>query len=195
MSKPFAGLVPGYRTIVADPPWPYRDAGKESSTLVKTVKLSGEVAKGVAIEDYPVISIGSLCNLPVQDLAARNSHLYLWTTNAFMDEAHDVARAWGFTPKTIITWVKVKADKTPSMKTGYYFRGATEHALFCVRGILRPRTNKAIPTAFLHPRIHQHSTKPDAFYKDVVRPISYPRGLEMFARRPRKGWDVWGNEV
>lgn len=191
----FDGLRAGYRTIAADPPWPYKDAGKESSTLIKTVKVDGGIAKGVAIEDYPIMSIEELCALPVTDVAAVNAHLCLWTTNAFMDEAHDVARAWGFTPKTIITWVKVKADGTPSMKTGYYFRGATEHCIFAVRGSLRPRTNIAIPTAFIHPRIHQHSAKPDAFYRDVVRPVSYPRALEMFARKPRKGWDVWGNEV
>jgi N6-adenosine-specific RNA methylase IME4 len=36
-----------------------------------------------------------------------SAHLYLWTTNAFLCEAHDVARAWGFNPKTLLTWGKV----------------------------------------------------------------------------------------
>ena len=93
------------------------------------------------------------------------------------------------------TWTKVKADDptTPSMKTGYYFRGATEHAIFCVRGSLKIQTTRGVSTAFLHPRT-PHSVKPDAFYA-LVEECSPGPYLELFARRPRTGWSVWGNEV
>jgi N6-adenosine-specific RNA methylase IME4 len=127
--------------------------------------------------------------------AADNAHLYLWTTNAFMDEAYDVARAWGFTPKTIGTWVKTHQGDTSrvSMKTGYYFRGATEHFLFCVRGSLPLQTKEALPTAYLWHRL-PHSQKPDAFY-DLVEIASPGPYLELFARRNRLGWDTWGDEA
>jgi ADP-ribose pyrophosphatase YjhB (NUDIX family) len=52
------------------------------------------------------------------------------------------------------------------MKTGYYFRGATEHCLFCVRGSLKLQTTDGLPTGYLWPRL-PHSVKPDAFY-DLV---------------------------
>jgi N6-adenosine-specific RNA methylase IME4 len=134
-----------------------------------------------------------LKSLPVP--AADNAHLYLWTTNAFMEEAHQLARAWGFAPKTILTWVKTQhADPTQvSRKMGYYFRGATEHVLFGVRGRLR-LNDLTLPTAFLWPRIARHSEKPEQFF-DMVERASPGPFLEMFARQPRTGWSVWGNEV
>src|SRR5207248_966423 len=71
---------------------------------------------------------------------------------AFMVEAHEVALAWGFEPKTIITWVKIKHDQPEvSMKTGHWYRSATEHIVFGVRGGQR-LLGPAVPTAFLLPR-------------------------------------------
>lgn len=178
-----------YRTIVADPPWPYKDASQSSSALIKTVKRDGSIAIGVSMADhYDPMSIEDLCaiTIPVDTAGA---HLYLWTTNAFMDEAHDVARAWGFAPKTILTWTKThqKEPARVSMKTGYYFRGATEHCLFCVRGSLRLQTAEGLPTGYLWPRL-PYSVKPDAFY-DLVEKASPGPYLELFARRARFGWD------
>jgi N6-adenosine-specific RNA methylase IME4 len=188
------GLTPPYSTIVADPPWPYADAGAAHSTIVTKVKRDGTAGKAVAIRDYSVMSIADLCAMPVSDLAARNAHLYMWTTNAFMVEAHEICRAWGFKPKTILTWVKTHQDDPArvSMKTGYYFRGATEHVIFAVRGSLPLAVDEGIPTAFLWPRIGAHSAKPDAF-GDLVERVSPGPYVELFCRRPRLGWDHWGH--
>lgn len=188
-----------YRTIVADPPWQYDndrlDAEGEmrSSVIIRSFKHDGTLARGVRDHSYPRMSVEAIAELPVRDLAERNAHLYLWTTNAFMVEAHQIARAWGFEPKTILTWGKVHQDDRgrPSMKTGYYFRGATEHVVFAVRGSLR--LEGTWPTLFLWPRIGAHSVKPEAFI-DMVEAASPGPYLEMFARRHRLGWDVWGDE-
>jgi N6-adenosine-specific RNA methylase IME4 len=140
------------------------------------------------------MSIKSLCALPVADLSAPQAHLYLWTTNSFMEEAYAVARAWGFKPKTVLTWVKTQKDSpaTPSMKMGWYFRSATEHILFAVRG--KSRTLGAPePTAFLARR-EPHSVKPQMFF-DLAQRQSPGPYLEMFARRERQGWSRWGTEV
>jgi N6-adenosine-specific RNA methylase IME4 len=108
--------------------------------------------------------------------------------------SHEIAEAWGFKPKTILTWAKTHQSDAGrvSMKTGYYFRGATEHCLFCVRGSLKLQTSDGLPTAYLWPRL-PHSVKPDAFY-DLVERASPGPYLEMFARRARFGWDYWGDE-
>ena len=181
-----------YRTIVADPPWPYADAGKDgNSALTRTVKRNGSMASGVQT-DYSAMSIGDLCSLcpPADD----DAHLYLWTTNAFLVEAHQIAEAWGFKQKTMLTWTKThQGDPSRvSMKTGYYFRGATEHCLFCVRGSLRLQVTDGMPTGYLWPRL-PHSVKPDAFY-DLVEQASPGPYLELFARRARFGWDYWGDQ-
>ena len=178
-----------FATVLADPPWPYGDAGKKWAVIAKD---RGQ--QRVNDLTYETLTLPEIAGLPVRARAAKNAHLYLWTTNAFMREAHQVALRWGFVPKTIITWVKVKADGTPSMKTGYYFRGATEHILFAVRGSLKLQTNRAIPTALLLPRVHQHSRKPDEVY-DLIEECSPEPRLELFARRAREGWTSWGDQV
>ena len=175
---------PRYRTIVADPPWPYG-----SNVFASGFKKNG--SKAVTVDmPYPPMSIDAICSLapPAQE----NAHLYLWTTNAFMDEAHDVVRAWGFVPKTICTYGKVTPEGRPSARTGYYFRGATEHVLFGVRGSLPLQVSEAVATLWLWPRL-PHSVKPDAFY-DLVERVSPGPYLELFARRARFGWDYWGDE-
>lgn len=185
-----------FKTIVADPPWPY----KSPKALVGNGgkgNVDGSAEKIIQVNvnnHYDVMSIPQICELPVNDFVEDNAHLYLWTTNSFLCEAHEIARAWGFVPKTLITWAKCKKNSPePSMKTGYWFRSASEHVLFCVRGKLRLRVNHGVPTWFPHERL-PHSVKPDLFYNNVEE-WSYESYLEMFARRPRNGWYVWGNEV
>jgi N6-adenosine-specific RNA methylase IME4 len=187
------GLSGPYRTIVADPPWPYRSSTGGGFVVPKPADEIARGHRGVETMGYGVLTVGDLMSLPVRDLAAPAAHLYLWTTNAFMVEAHAIARAWGFEPKTILTWVKTQQEDPTrvSMKTGYYFRGATEHAIFAVRGSLPLSTKEGLPTAFLWPRLGAHSVKPDAF-GDLVEQASPGPYVELFARRPRLGWDSWG---
>jgi N6-adenosine-specific RNA methylase IME4 len=181
-----------YRTILADPPWPYdspsaivgnggrgSDGGRASSIVQVNV-----------LHHYPVMSLADIRSLRIP--AADDAHLYLWVTNSFMVEGHEVARSWGFVPKTIITWVKVQENGRPSMKTGYYYRGATEHIIFAVRGSLRLQGTPH-PTCFMAHRLG-HSRKPDYTYQMIEEQSPGPY-LELFARKSRLGWDSWGNEV
>jgi N6-adenosine-specific RNA methylase IME4 len=123
----------------------------------------------------------------VRAIAAQNSHLYLWTTNSFLVEAHEIVRAWGFEPKTLITWRKLGP-----IGLGRYFRGVTEHIVFGVRG-RRPLLSKSLPN-FFEARKRGHSVKPDEAYALIERASPGPR-LEMFARAPRAGWTTWGLEA
>lgn len=183
------GLSPPYSTIVADPPWRYDGGGPVGSGGRGYNDGSRNVAASALYSTMPAGAIGAL---PVAELAATPAHLYLWTTNSFVVEAHDIARAWGFAPKTVLTWTKVHKDDRSrvSMKTGYYFRGATEHCVFAVRGSLGLATTEGIPTGFLWPRL-PHSVKPAAFF-DLVEQVSPGPYVELFARAPRLGWDAWG---
>jgi len=183
------GLVglSGFRCIVADPPWPYSGRGPASS---KEHRPNSYGAAPSSVERYGKMSMDELKAMQIP--AHESAHLFLWTTNGFICEAHELARAWGFQPKTVVTWGKLKPDGTPSMKTGYYFRGATEHCLFATRGNLR-LTGGPFPTLYLSRRL-PHSVKPEWFYAlcEECSPGPY---LELFARRPRLNWTVWGNEV
>lgn len=96
--------------------------------------------------------------------------------------------AWGFEYTTMLTWHKLGA---PGM--GWYFRGDTEHVLFGVKGKLGIPSRLRLSNHFAAARTG-HSSKPDRFYEIVERVSPDPR-LEMFARRRRVGWDVWGFEA
>lgn len=159
-----------YRTIAADPPWQYGNSA----------------TRGAAEDHYRTMTIPELCAIDVAKLAAPDAHLYLWTTNGFLREAFEVVEAWGFTYKTCLTWVK------PQIGMGNYFRSVTEHIYFATRGRL-PITDRTLRNYFEAPR-GKHSAKPDKFY-DLAEVASPGPRLEMFARRRRLGWDVWGDEA
>jgi len=172
-----------YRTIVADPPWNYRQkwGGKELTSSF----FKGGTERGAACF-YPCMTQEELLNLPVGLWAMDNAHLYLWVTNAFMVQGHEIARAWGFEVKTIITWCKNQ------LGMGMWYRNTTEHILFAVRGSLKC-LHKDVPTHFMAER-HGHSEKPAAFY-DMVQHMSLGPYLDVFARKQRFNWDCWGDEA
>lgn len=176
-------FVPARRfaTGMADPPWAERGGGK--------------VKRG-ADRHYPLMTTDSICALPVRELFERNAHLYLWVTNNFLPDGLRVMGAWGFRFVTCITWAKVKNGK-PQIGLGQYFRGATEQLLFGVRGSVGYRTSERgrhQGCTLVQAERTEHSVKPDIFRKHIehVSPGPY---VELFARRPAPGWDVWGNEV
>jgi N6-adenosine-specific RNA methylase IME4 len=165
-----------YRTIVADPPWRYDVKPPEGGT------------------PYPTMTPEELAGLPVGMWANEDSHLYLWTTNSFLVEAHRIMAAWGFEYKTLLTWIKRK--RPPNVDNwigmGFYYRGVTEHVLFGVRGSLHLKRNNA-PNVFYAPH-GQHSEKPAAFY-DLVESASHGPYLDVFARANRFNWDTFGDEA
>ena len=169
-----------YKTVVADPPWRYE------------LRVNDETHR--ARSPYGTMTQEELLCMPVGLWADDPSHLYLWTTNAHMAEAHQIAKAWGFDVKTIITWVKGRLEHgrlVQHMGTGNYYRGSTEHILFAIRGSLGLREHD-MTTAFIAPRT-EHSEKPAAFY-DMVERMSPGPYLDVFARKQRFNWDTFGNE-
>jgi N6-adenosine-specific RNA methylase IME4 len=171
-----------YRTIVVDPPWEYRQ--KFGGPLGQYSKNRGPKPKGAA-PLYGFMTQAELLALPLGEWADEKAHLYLWVTNSFMVDGHELAKAWGFEQKTILTWVKQRIGM------GFYYRNTTEHVLFCVRGALPTQLHNT-PTHFNAPR-RGHSEKPAAFY-DMVETMSPGPYLDVFARRQRFNWDTWGNE-
>ena len=104
--------------LVADPPWRYYECGTDDT--------GDPSRRGRA--PYATMTAAQIKALPVAGLAAEDSVLWLWTTNAHLAVALEVASAWGFTYKTCLTWAK----QCPG--TGDWLRGQTEHCLVCIRG-------------------------------------------------------------
>lgn len=169
--------VKKYRTIVADPPWRYE----------RTLPGFGGIG-GRSSVPYETMTVEQICSLPVNDLAAPDAHLYLWTTNTHFESAHGVIRAWRFSYSTTLVWCK-----RPRGTAGFPTFGiCTEFVLFCRRGNL-PAQTRVDRNWWEWPR-GQHSAKPEAFL-DLVEQVSPAPRLELFARTQRLGWDTWGNEA
>lgn len=160
-----------YRTIVADPPWRLHSAG---------------ATKADARKHYATMALEDICALPVAAIAESDAHLWLWAINSLLEDAYRVMRAWDFSPLTVVTWCK------PGPGVGHYLRNNTEHCILGSRGKPLVPEIKPLSTWFVWPR-QPHSQKPDAFY-DLVQSVSPGPYVEVFARRHRFFWDVWGDE-
>lgn len=170
--KPPPPLPSGtFPTIVADPPWRFNE--------------KQDFGDGLAEDKYPSMSTDEIAALAVSELAAPDSHLYLWTPVTKVPDALQVCEAWGFRYVSLLTWAK------PGLGLGTWWRVSTEHIVFGVRGSLPTTPN--LRNWFEAPR-RQHSVKPDEFF-DLVEKASSAPYLELFARRRRVGWTTWGNEV
>jgi N6-adenosine-specific RNA methylase IME4 len=170
---PLPGNGP-YRVAVVDLPWPYEVRDEDPSHR--------------AARPYPTMSIAEMCALPVPSIMHADSILWTWTTNHHMREAYDVLDAWGFEPKTILTWAKDK------MGTGDWLRGQTEHCIMAVRG--KPVVTLSNQTTLLHARVRAHSQKPPEFYDLVESLCPAPHYADLFSRyRHNEKWDCHGDEA
>lgn len=163
-----------FSTIVIDPPWDWGDEGDVDHF-------------GRGKPTYSTIPYDELLKAPVAELADKDAHLYLWITNRSLPKGFALIEAWGFRYVTCITWCK------PSIGMGNYFRGSTEHLLFGVRGSL-PLLRHDVGTWHMIERGSEHSEKPDRFFK-LIESCSPGPYLELFGRKQRENWRVWGAEA
>ncbi len=168
-----------YEIIYADPPWRY----------------SAKKVQGAAENHYPTMSIDELCALPVAELAAKDSALFMWATFPQLPEALRLIRAWGFTYKSVaFVWLK-KNKKADSWfyGLGFWTRANAEVCLLATKG--HPKRQAADIHQFIISPIEAHSKKPDETRDKIVALMGDRPRVELFARQIPPGWDVWGNEV
>jgi N6-adenosine-specific RNA methylase IME4 len=132
------------------------------------------------------MAIEEIKALPVESIAAEDAILWLWTTNAHLRVAFEVAEAWGFEYKSLLTWVKDR------MGTGEWLRGQTEHCLLAGRG--KPIFIHGNHTTVIDAVRREHSRKPQEFYALVEATCPGTR-VELFARERRDRWQAFGNQT
>lgn len=172
-----AGTLPTgvYDVICADPPWAYDNSGFDQS----------------AAEHYPTMPVEQIADLPVTDDTfpkfAEDCALFLWATSPLLPEAVRVLQAWGFDYKASLVWEKPKA---PAI--GWWVHTRHELLLIGQRGSCVPLHK---PDSIISAAVTKHSRKPSEAYGVIEAMYPDVRRVELFARQPRPGWDVWGNEV
>lgn len=184
-----------YATISMDPPWPERGAGKVKRGADRWYNV-------IQPKDMPLVIAKSGVFRP-----AEHSHLYMWVTNNYLLAGVWLMQQLGFEYKTNVGWAKTRSG------LGQYFKGKHELILFGVRGQgmhASVYSGRRDLVSWWHPESEEdtyiecphvldagkrvHSAKPPAFY-ELIEARSKGPYLEMFARDPREGWDVWGDEV
>jgi N6-adenosine-specific RNA methylase IME4 len=161
-----------FSTLLADPPLPLMQKGQRG-----------------AERHYDLMSVEAIKAMPIADLVTDSAHLWFWCQNASVEASMDIVRAWGFTPRSILTWVK------PRIGLGVYLRNATEQLIFATRG-KAPVRFRGQPTWAFMP-LQDHSHKPEEQFAIIER-VSPGPYLELFARRrppSEKDWSVWGNQI
>jgi N6-adenosine-specific RNA methylase IME4 len=167
-----------YRVIYADPPWKYNSGDQHS-------KEEQDTTLGT---HYGSMTIMELCALPVRSMAQDNSVLFMWVTSPLLSECFDVIKSWGFEYKTSIVWDKMAHN------VGHYVSVRHEFLLICTRGSCTPDIDKLLPSVVSEKRT-EHSVKPETFRTMIDTMYPFGSRIELFARRPAKGWEVWGNDV
>lgn len=184
-------LPPGpFGCILADPPWNFRTFNGESAVPTQ------------AADPYPTMTVEDMKALPVAEVAAPDCLLIMWVVSSHIPQAIELAEAWGFTYRSLgPVWVKASSpdqleifDHAPiaDLGMGYWFRQQSEIALVFGRGSPE-RLSCGVRQIIWAPR-REHSRKPDLAH-DRVRALVAGPYLEMFARAPRAGWSVWGNDT
>lgn len=172
------------RVVVADPAWRFGDS------------LPGP--KRGASKHYDTMTTAKICALQLPPIAS-DAVLFLWRVAAMMQDALDVAAAWGFVPKSEIVWVKTTRRASPDAGAtklhfgmGRQVRASHESCIIATRGKAPPQC-RSIRSVFMAP-VGVHSAKPDAFYELVEQMHEGPY-LELFARRQRPGWLCIGSDL
>lgn len=173
-----------FATIYADPPWRFQN---------RTGKVAPENKK---LNRYETMDLEAIKAMPVSQIAANKSHLYLWVPNALLPDGLEVMRAWGFEYKGNIVWEKVRKDGMPDGRgVGFYFRNVTELLLFGIKG----DNNRTLAPArsqvnLIRTMKREHSRKPDEIIP-IIENCSPGPFIELFARGDREGWAMWGNQA
>lgn len=172
--------------MLADPPWAYYGQQDKWAAAAKF---------------YTLASDDELMQLQVRSVMAPRSVLFLWATSPRLDFAIDLVRHWGLSYRGVaFVWVKTRKDGKPIGAQGVrpsITKPTTELVIAAspvAKGRPLPLCDEGIPQVVLSPR-QEHSRKPDEVHERIDRMYPTARKLELFARRPYDGWDVWGDEV
>lgn len=173
-----------YQIIYADPPWRQSKGGK------KNVRPD---SSGKAL-DYPVISLDEIQEIlkKAGDKSDENRVLFLWTIDKYLFEAERIAVELGYKLHARMIW-----NKVTGIPAAFTVRYGHEYLLYMYHGkLLKVAKNERgkIHTVFTE-QVKKHSQKPDEAYKIIERLYPEANRLELFARRCRRGWDSWGNEI
>lgn len=179
-----------YGKILADPAW-------------KHVMRSAKGELGGPGGHYKTMTLDQLKAMPVEQLAGPGCLIFMWATWPHLQQALELMEAWRFKYITGGAWLKRTKKFKPGFGQGYVLRSATEPFLVGRMGpteIASRSERNVIINPLNFPDLidslrREHSRKPPEMREILERLLPRQHGVELFAREPWPGHDVWGNEV
>lgn len=176
-----------YNVIYADPPWKFsskelQDYGGQRFTPLE--------------KHYGTEKTSWIESLDVKSLADKDCALFLWSTDAHLQDAMKVMKAWGFKYVTIaFIWEKVsKNGVTVSNLAPWTLKNYEICLLGTKGGMLKHKQANNIRQKVIAER-RKHSQKPDEIRVAIEKLFGNVPKIELFARQKFAGWDSWGDGV
>ncbi|WP_265440178.1 MT-A70 family methyltransferase [Bradyrhizobium sp. SEMIA] len=143
---------------------------------------------------YKTEEVDKIKDLPVGQLLADDGAFYMWMVDWCPQDALDLLAHWGLKHvTTAFTWVKQNASGEGwHMGQGYWTRANPEQCWLATKG--NPKRLYADVRQLIVAPVMEHSRKPDEWLDRIER-LTEGDYLELQARRPRKGWVSWGDEL
>jgi len=163
-----------YDVLHVDPPWPLNF-------------LSRKVRPNQKDMPYGIMTFEDIKNLPINNLANDSCFMFLWTTHKWLPKTFELIGEWGFNYNCTITW-----DKGVGF-TPMGFMWSTEFCLFCIKKGNKQRLSKLGEKTIIREKSREHSRKPEAIFR-LIEKCTIGTRMDVFGRRLRHGWDVYGND-
>lgn len=165
-----------FNVILCDPPWRYDYSFSNSRAIEK---------------HYPTMDMAGLMGMSesVRAVASKDSVMFMWCPPAFTRKGIILMRAWGFSYRTNMVWVK------PSIGAGQWVRQQHEMLLLGMRGTYPTPDGPLRPSSVMEAARGEHSEKPPIVYGLIEQMYPDAKRVELFARGVRRGWTSWGDEI
>ena len=174
-----------YDVVLMDPPWYY----------------GNKTGMAAAEKHYRTMKDDDLMALDVPSLLKPTSVVFCWATGPRLDFAMQLMAHWNLHYRCMaFVWVKTTKAGVPYGARGIrptIVKPTTEFVLACSpmrKGRPMQPYDLTVPQVLMASPM-EHSRKPEDIHERIDRLYPDATKLEMFARRPYKNWDVWGNEV
>jgi N6-adenosine-specific RNA methylase IME4 len=166
-----------FDVIVVDEPWPLErialDCNPNETRLLP----------------YPTMTLEQIEQLNlVEKFAAKNCHVFFWTTQRFLPAAFRILEKWGVKYSFTLVWHKNRGMKPiglPQFNCEFCLYGRVGSPVFV--------ETKQFATCF-EADCTKHSEKPEKFY-ELLRRITAGRRLDYYNRRKIEGFIGGGKEA
>lgn len=178
-----------YQIIYADPPWNFGNRMYSSNHNDHHRSIT---------RAYSVMKTPDICALPIGNITDDNAVCFMWVADAFIPDAIEVMKSWGFKYKTVaFIWQKKEKSGIQTCYMGQWTMKNCELVLLGTKGrmtqYLKSRKVRQLQEATRERKIH--SRKPILIMDRIVEMFGDLPRIELFARQKVEGWDSWGNEV